>query len=64
MLTVPQIAAALKDRRLDLVSEATGLHRNTVMKYRDGLVENPSLATVQKLSDYIESTLPGAEGET
>lgn len=61
MLSVKEIAEKLQDRRLDKVAEATGLHRNTIMKYRDGLVEEPYLATVQKLSDYLEGKQSGTQ---
>lgn len=57
MLSVKEIAERLQDRRLDKVAEATGLHRNTIMKYRDGEVEQPYLDTVQKLSDYLTGAL-------
>lgn len=61
MLSVKEISERLQDRRLDKVAEATGLHRNTIMKYRDGEVEQPYLDTVQKLSDYLEGKHTGAQ---
>ena len=54
MLTVEDVSQALKDRRMDIVSKATGLHVNTVIAIRDGNVKNPSYATMQRLSEYLE----------
>lgn len=53
MLTLIKIKALLSDRRLDIVSEATGVHRNTLAAIRDGRTENPSYETIRKLSDYL-----------
>jgi hypothetical protein len=54
MLTVEQVSKALKDRRMDIVSTATGLHVNTIRAIRDGNVKDPSFGTMQRLSDYLE----------
>lgn len=61
MLTVQQIQKALRDRSPSLVAKETGLHPNTVRYIRDGLSKEPGHATIKALSDYIESTLPGAD---
>ena len=53
MLDLDEIKAALRDRRLDMVSEATGLHRNTIAGIRSGKVANPSYEAVKALSDYF-----------
>lgn len=53
MMTLDKIMSALKDRRLDVVSDATGVHRNTLSAIRSGTVKNPSYATVKALSDYL-----------
>lgn len=53
MLTIDKIKDALADRRLDVVSKATGLHRNTLAAIRDGRHENPTYETVRKLSEYL-----------
>lgn len=58
MLNIHQIRQALADRRLDKVSEATGLHRNTLSAIRDGRHENPTYETIRKLSDYLSASLP------
>lgn len=60
MLTLPQIREALADRNLTKVSEAVGIHRNTLSAIRDGVHVNPTLRTLQALSDYL-SALRGAE---
>lgn len=53
MLTINKIKDALADRRLDVVSKATGLHRNTLAAIRDGRHENPTYETMRKLSEYL-----------
>jgi transcriptional regulator with XRE-family HTH domain len=54
MLEPDDIRKKLKDRRLSLVAEATGLHANTVANVRDGKIENPTYYVLRKLSDYLE----------
>ena len=56
LMSVEEIREALKDRRLDIVSEATGINTNTLGFIRRGEHDNPTLATLQKLSDYFTST--------
>ena len=53
MLDLDEIRAKLADRRLDVVADATGLHRNTLSSIRSGKIDNPSYAAVKKLSDYL-----------
>ena len=53
MLRLDKIKELLADRRLDIVSEATGVHRNTLSAIRDGRTVNPSYQTIRKLSDYL-----------
>jgi len=53
MLTIDKIRAMLADRRLDIVSEATGVHRNTLARIRSGENENPHYDTIVKLSAYL-----------
>ena len=54
MMTLEQVRLALEDRRIVLVSRATGLHYNTIKDVRDGISLNPRHKTVQKLSAYLE----------
>lgn len=53
MLTLDEIRRLLSDRRLDIVSSATGVHRNTLAAIRDGKNDNPTLKTLQSLSNYF-----------
>lgn len=53
MKALHEIRVLLGDRRLMLVAEATGLHYNTIRDIRDGRRKNPTIETVQKLSDYL-----------
>lgn len=53
MLTLIEIAEKLKDRRLSVVADATGLHYNTIKSVRDGANHRPSYETVKALSDYL-----------
>lgn len=54
MLNLQQIKEALQDRRLDIVSEFTGIHRNTIAAIRSGKAANPSYETIAKLSEYLQ----------
>ncbi|CAB4166137.1 hypothetical protein UFOVP845_13 [uncultured Caudovirales phage] len=53
VLTLNEIKRLLADRRLDIVSSATGVHRNTLAAIRDGKNDNPTHRTLQSLSDYF-----------
>lgn len=53
LLTIEQIRAKLIDRRVSMVSEATGLHYNTIRWIRDNADANPTLDTMKKLSAYL-----------
>lgn len=48
-----EVRRLLQDRRIDKVSASTGLSRETVAAIRDGRNDNPTLATLQKLMDYL-----------
>jgi DNA-binding Xre family transcriptional regulator len=54
-MTPEDIRTALKDRRLDMVSNATGLHVNTIRKIRDGKSTNSRYDTIAILTKYLES---------
>lgn len=54
MLTLEEIRKRLADRRIDIVAEATGLHRNNVARIRDGQNTNPKATTLEALSRYLE----------
>jgi len=54
MMTLESIRKALKDRRVSMVAEATGLHYNTVRDVRDNDRANPTYKVVKALSDYLE----------
>lgn len=53
VLALDDIKRLLADRRLDIVSSATGVHRNTLAAIRDGKNDNPTFKTLQSLSDYF-----------
>jgi hypothetical protein len=65
MMTPEQISEALKDRRIGMVSAATGLHRNTIQDLRDKKSICPSHNTIRALSEYLEgkSTSTGGGGQ-
>lgn len=50
-----RIRAALADRKLSKVAEATGLHENTVRNIAKGRGGNPTMATIEKLTAYLFS---------
>jgi len=56
MLTTQEIAERLKDRRIPLVSKATGIHHNTIAAIRDGKTADPSHRVIKALSDYFDGT--------
>ena len=53
MLTLSEIRKALRDRRVKLVAEATGLHYNTIREIRDNPDSDPKLSTIKALSAYL-----------
>jgi predicted transcriptional regulator len=54
MMNLQQIREALADRRLDKVSEGTGVHPITLARIRDGKVD-PKSSTLEALSSYFEA---------
>jgi len=48
-----RIRAALDDRMLSKVASSTGLHENTVRNIAKGRGEMPTLATIEKLGNYL-----------
>lgn len=59
MLTLGQIVALLADRKLDVVAAKSGVHRNTLAAIRDGRNANPTLRTIEALSDYFAAQCDG-----
>lgn len=59
MMTLEKIREALQDRRIDRVSDATGLHYNTIRTVRDDPSANPTHRVMQALSDYLEGVKNG-----
>lgn len=55
MMTLDQIKAALVDRRIAMVAQATGLHVNTVIEVRDSPKANPTYRVLKALSDYLSN---------
>jgi len=54
MMTLCAIRAALSDRRVDRVAEATGIHYNTIREIRDNPKANPTWRVLKALNDYLE----------
>lgn len=52
-MTVDEICAALKDRNLSVVSEKTGVHRNTLATIKNGDNRNPTYRVLTALSSYL-----------
>lgn len=55
MMTIEEIRKQLQDLRPARVSEATGLHANTIREIRDNPHANPTYRALKALSDYLES---------
>ena len=53
MLTLEQIQDLLKNRRLSVVAEKTGLSRMTIWRVREGKGVQISYDVVKRLSDYL-----------
>lgn len=53
-MTIEEIRLALRDRRISMIAEATGLHYNTIKAVRDNEGANPSYKVLKALSDYLE----------
>lgn len=53
MLTLEQIQEALKERKLKIVAEKTGLAYDTVRRVAYGHFKEPSYSVVKRLSDYL-----------
>jgi len=53
MIDLDNIKRKLADRRLDIVSTATGIHRSTLARIRDGK-NAPTYYILEKLSAYFE----------
>lgn len=54
MLTLEELRHALKDRRIPLIAQATGLHYNTVADVRDNEDANPTYKVLKALNDYFK----------
>lgn len=55
MLNLCEIREKLKDRRPSVVSEATGVHVNTVISIQKGRSVNPTYRVIVALSNYLEA---------
>jgi hypothetical protein len=53
MLTVEQVIERLKDRKLKVVAEKTGLHYQTVLRIAKGNFKEVSYSVIKSLSDYL-----------
>lgn len=53
MLTLDEIRKGLKDRRLLVVAQATGIHANTLREVRDNPLANPTYKVFKTLNDYL-----------
>lgn len=45
----------LKDRRLDILADATGISSQTIANIRDGKNTNPKIQTLIKLKEYFDN---------
>lgn len=53
MLDLPTIRYALADRNLARVAQKTGIHANTLRNIRTGANTNPTLLTLERISNYL-----------
>ncbi len=54
MRTLDELKRLLTDRRITQISEATGLHRNTLARIRDGRQPNPTYHVMARLDAYFD----------
>jgi len=54
IVDIDEIKRKLEDRRLDVVSEKTGIHRSTIARIRDGK-SVPTYHVMRKLAEYLEA---------
>ena len=54
LLSLKKIQLLLKDKRLYVVSKATGLSFPTLKKMADGKKENFTYKTIKAISDYLK----------
>lgn len=54
-MTLQQIRAALRDQNLSAVARDIGMSRQQLWQIVNGVTSNPSAATVQRISEYLES---------
>lgn len=55
MLTLEEIKKKLADRNLSEVARRIGMHRQQLWLVASGLNKNPTLKTLKKISEYLES---------
>jgi DNA-binding phage protein len=55
MLDLAEIRQKLADRKLAVVAKATGLTYMTLYRLKEGIERNPTLNTMQKVSDYLKN---------
>lgn len=60
-LSMDEIRKALQGHRLEVVAAETGLSYNTVRRYASGVVVNPPMESVQRLSDWLTRQEKAAE---
>lgn len=56
MMELDAIRTQLKDRRVAMIAQETGLHFNTIREVRDNADANPTYRVMQALTKYLEST--------
>ena len=54
MMTLEQVKEALRDRRLRVVAEETGLSYDTVWRVSSDNTQRVSYDVIKRLSDYLE----------
>lgn len=55
-MQIEDIKNSLKDKRLSVIAEATGLHYNTIREIRDNPEPNPTYKVLKLLSSYLTNT--------
>lgn len=55
MLSLDEIRKKIQDHNLSAVARATGMHRQHLWRLVSGDLNNPTMRTLERLTEYLES---------
>lgn len=54
-MSLEQIRAALKDRKISVIARATKIHPNTIRNIVNNVEANPTHRVIKSLTDYLSA---------